>query len=77
MPRGSVQSLRDSIANAPSGRSLRDRAAQVSVAVAPQIKDDILALCRQTLPRHKVPVAISIVPSLDVAPTGKLARRHG
>jgi acyl-CoA synthetase (AMP-forming)/AMP-acid ligase II len=42
-----------------------------------QIKDDILELCRRTLPRHKVPAAISIVPSIEVAPTGKLARRHG
>jgi len=42
-----------------------------------QIKNDILALCREALPRHKVPAAISIVPALDVAATGKLARRHG
>jgi len=42
-----------------------------------QVKDDILALCRAALPRHKVPAAISFVPSLDVAATGKLARRHG
>ena len=41
------------------------------------IKNDILALCREALPRHKVPAAISIVPTLDVAATGKLARRHG
>jgi len=41
------------------------------------IKNDILALCREALPRHKVPAAISIVPALDVAATGKLARRHG
>ncbi len=42
-----------------------------------KIKDDILELCRRTLPRHKVPAAISFVPTLDVASTGKLARRHG
>jgi acyl-CoA synthetase (AMP-forming)/AMP-acid ligase II len=42
-----------------------------------QIKDDILQLCRDTLPRHKVPAAISIVPALDVGATGKLARRYG
>ena len=41
------------------------------------IKNDILALCREALPRHKVPAAISIVPGLDVAATGKLARRYG
>jgi acyl-CoA synthetase (AMP-forming)/AMP-acid ligase II len=42
-----------------------------------QIKNDILALCRDALPRHKVPASISIVPALDVAATGKLARRYG
>jgi acyl-coenzyme A synthetase/AMP-(fatty) acid ligase len=41
------------------------------------LKGDILKLCRDTLPRHKVPAAISFVPALDVAATGKLARRHG
>jgi len=39
------------------------------------VKDEILALCRNALPRHKVPAAISIVPALAVAATGKLARR--
>ena len=42
-----------------------------------QIKNDILELCREALPRHKVPASISIVPALDVAATGKLARRYG
>jgi acyl-CoA synthetase (AMP-forming)/AMP-acid ligase II len=42
-----------------------------------QIKNDILALCREALPRHKVPASISIVAALDVAATGKLARRYG
>jgi len=41
------------------------------------VKDDILKLCRAALPRHKVPAAISFVPSLPVAATGKLARRLG
>jgi acyl-coenzyme A synthetase/AMP-(fatty) acid ligase len=40
------------------------------------LKDDILKLCRETLPRHKVPAAVSFVPTLDVAPTGKLLRRR-
>jgi acyl-coenzyme A synthetase/AMP-(fatty) acid ligase len=39
------------------------------------VKNDILRLCRDTLPRHKVPVAISFVPALAVASSGKLARR--
>jgi acyl-coenzyme A synthetase/AMP-(fatty) acid ligase len=42
-----------------------------------EIKDDILKLCREALPRYKVPAAISFVPSLTVAATGKLARHHG
>jgi acyl-coenzyme A synthetase/AMP-(fatty) acid ligase len=41
------------------------------------LKDDILQFCRQSLPRHKVPGVISFVPSLAVAATGKLTRRHG
>ena len=41
------------------------------------VKGDILKFCRDALPRHKVPAAISFVSALDVAATGKLARRHG
>jgi acyl-coenzyme A synthetase/AMP-(fatty) acid ligase len=41
------------------------------------VKNDILKLCRETLPRHKVPASISVVPALDMAATGKLLRRHG
>jgi acyl-coenzyme A synthetase/AMP-(fatty) acid ligase len=41
------------------------------------VKNDILNFCREALPRHKVPAAISFVPALAVAETGKLARRHG
>lgn len=41
------------------------------------IKDEILKLCRDALPLYKVPAAISIVPALDVAATGKLVRRNG
>ena len=40
------------------------------------IKDDILKLCREALPRHKVPAAISLVPALGIAAAGKLARRE-
>jgi len=42
-----------------------------------EVRGDILKLCRDALPRHKVPVAISFVSSLDVAGTGKLVRRYG
>jgi len=41
------------------------------------VEGDILRLCRDALPRHKVPASICFVPALDVAATGKLARRHG
>jgi acyl-CoA synthetase (AMP-forming)/AMP-acid ligase II len=40
-----------------------------------ELKDDILKLCHAALPRHKVPAAISFVPALNVASTGKLLRR--
>ena len=40
------------------------------------VRDDILKLCRDELPLYKVPAAITIVPALDVAATGKLVRRH-
>src|SRR5580704_3154896 len=43
----------------------------------PELKENILALCRAALPRHKVPATVNFVPSLDVAATGKLARRYG
>jgi acyl-coenzyme A synthetase/AMP-(fatty) acid ligase len=42
-----------------------------------EVRDEILKLCREALPRHKIPAAISFVPSLAVAATGKLARRQG
>jgi len=41
-----------------------------------QVKGDILQLCRDALPRHKVPATISFVPMLDFSSTGKLARRQ-
>jgi hypothetical protein len=40
-----------------------------------ELKDDILKLCPTALPRHKVPAAISFVPALNFASTGKLPRR--
>jgi acyl-CoA synthetase (AMP-forming)/AMP-acid ligase II len=42
-----------------------------------EVSNDILKLCREALPRHKVPAAISFVSTLKVAVTGKLARRPG
>jgi acyl-coenzyme A synthetase/AMP-(fatty) acid ligase len=40
------------------------------------LQSEIFELCRQTLPRHKVPAAIRFVPALGLAATGKLVRSH-
>jgi acyl-coenzyme A synthetase/AMP-(fatty) acid ligase len=42
-----------------------------------EVRNGILKLCREALPRHKVPAAISFVPALNVGAAGKLARRQG
>jgi acyl-coenzyme A synthetase/AMP-(fatty) acid ligase len=41
-----------------------------------KLKSEIFELCRQRLPRHKVPAAIRFVPALGLAATGKLVRSH-
>jgi acyl-coenzyme A synthetase/AMP-(fatty) acid ligase len=41
-----------------------------------QIQQEILLLCREELPSHKVPAIINFVPALAIADTGKLIRRH-
>ena len=40
------------------------------------IQQDILLLCREALPSHKVPAVINFVAALAVAETGKLIRRY-
>jgi acyl-CoA synthetase (AMP-forming)/AMP-acid ligase II len=40
------------------------------------IKAAIVAACRAALPAHKVPAMLRAVPSLDIAASGKLVRRH-
>jgi acyl-coenzyme A synthetase/AMP-(fatty) acid ligase len=40
------------------------------------IRHEILAVCRATLPAHKVPAILKAVASLEVAESGKLVRRH-
>jgi acyl-CoA synthetase (AMP-forming)/AMP-acid ligase II len=40
------------------------------------LKREILDACRSMLPRHKVPVEIRFVASLQLSPGGKLARPH-
>ena len=39
-----------------------------------ELTNELLQLCLRELPRHKVPAAITFVPSLAVAATGKIAR---
>jgi acyl-CoA synthetase (AMP-forming)/AMP-acid ligase II len=38
------------------------------------VKSEILENCHRALAAHKVPAAIHIVPSLEVTPSGKVAR---
>jgi acyl-coenzyme A synthetase/AMP-(fatty) acid ligase len=45
-------------------------------AASSEVRIDILRLCRETLPAHKVPATINFVPALAVAETGKLIRLH-
>jgi acyl-CoA synthetase (AMP-forming)/AMP-acid ligase II len=40
------------------------------------LKGEILAACQSALPPFKVPVSIRFVPSLEVAPSGKLVRQN-
>jgi acyl-CoA synthetase (AMP-forming)/AMP-acid ligase II len=41
-----------------------------------RFKDEILEICRQNLPLHKVPGTIRCVPALGIAAAGKLLRKH-
>jgi len=40
------------------------------------LRGEIMDLCRERLPQHKVPAMIRFVPSLNVAASGKLERPH-
>lgn len=40
------------------------------------IEEDILHMCREILPAHKVPAAINIVPMLSLSESGKVLRRN-
>jgi acyl-CoA synthetase (AMP-forming)/AMP-acid ligase II len=46
-------------------------------AALERTKAEILETCRRALPPHKVPAAIRVVPSLAVAPSGKIVRHDG
>ena len=41
-----------------------------------ELKMDILKTCRETLPRHKVPAMLNIVPHLNISSAGKMARQN-
>lgn len=41
-----------------------------------ELQHEILQICREALPRHKVPAVIHFVPELAVAASGKIARQH-
>ncbi len=45
-------------------------------ADAAELKQEILQLCRTTLPRHKVPATVQFVPTLAMTAAGKIARRN-
>src|SRR5947207_2652139 len=50
-------------------------AADAANGRALELEQEIMQRCREILPRHKVPAAISFVPGLIVNATGKLVRR--
>jgi acyl-coenzyme A synthetase/AMP-(fatty) acid ligase len=43
---------------------------------AEALKRDIIGLCRQSLPGHKVPALVNIVPHIDMTSGGKVSRQH-
>jgi acyl-coenzyme A synthetase/AMP-(fatty) acid ligase len=51
-----------------------DNGRDTAVEDMEQIKRELLQLCRSTLPLHKVPVAMNVVPRLAVMASGKMAR---
>jgi acyl-coenzyme A synthetase/AMP-(fatty) acid ligase len=53
---------------------LNDGAPQPGADASATLRQEILALCRATLPAHKIPASLRFVAALDVAAAGKLAR---
>jgi acyl-coenzyme A synthetase/AMP-(fatty) acid ligase len=43
-------------------------------AIAETLRQEILGICRATLPPYKIPASLRFVSALDVAAAGKLAR---
>jgi acyl-coenzyme A synthetase/AMP-(fatty) acid ligase len=50
--------------------------AEIEPDAAQTLKSEILHLCREALPVHKIPATIRFVPALEVTSGGKLARPH-
>jgi acyl-coenzyme A synthetase/AMP-(fatty) acid ligase len=72
-----VQSRRSSLTGAVVVADVvlkRETGAQAADPAA--LKSEILASCQRALPAHKVPAVIRFVTTLDVTPSGKVARLH-
>jgi acyl-coenzyme A synthetase/AMP-(fatty) acid ligase len=41
-----------------------------------ELKQEILKVCRETLPRHKIPTVLNFVPTLAVSESGKMERQN-
>jgi acyl-CoA synthetase (AMP-forming)/AMP-acid ligase II len=50
------------------------QAPELAVGKIAELKHEILNMCSETLPRHKVPTMLNFVPILAIAETGKIAR---
>jgi acyl-coenzyme A synthetase/AMP-(fatty) acid ligase len=50
------------------------RSADLTESEKSELRHDILKICRDQLPRHKVPTVLNVVPVLNVASSGKVAR---
>jgi len=50
------------------------RSADLTESEKSKLRHDILKICRDQLPRHKVPTVLNVVPVLNVASSGKVAR---
>jgi acyl-coenzyme A synthetase/AMP-(fatty) acid ligase len=48
--------------------------AEPDAAQAEALRLDLLAACRRSLPKHKVPTMLRFVPALELTPAGKLVR---
>jgi acyl-coenzyme A synthetase/AMP-(fatty) acid ligase len=70
---GSLKQADGSLKQADGGEAIEAWEAARCVA---NVKNEILAICRESLPAHKVPASIRCVPALKVAAAGKLARQH-